>query len=183
MSVQRLKREDCMLLIIDVQEAFVPSLHEPYPVIKNIVKLVNGADVLGIPIILTEQYPKGIGETVPHILDRIGSHSYVEKDTFSCFKEPRFVEQLSETGKSQIILTGIEAHVCVTKTALDAIDAGFEVYVVDDAVTSRTKRNRDLGVRRMERAGAIVESTESALFACIERSDDETFKQIHRIIK
>lgn len=183
MSVQRLRREDCVLLIIDVQEAFVPSLHDPYPTIKNILRLCKGADVLGIPIILTEQYPKGIGETVPHILDRLGEHSYVEKDTFSCFKEPRFVEQLGESGKSQIIITGIEAHVCVTKTALDAIDAGYEVYVVDDAVTSRTKRNRDLGVRRMERAGAIVESTESALFACIERSDDETFKQIHRIIK
>ncbi|MHC1604492.1 MAG: hydrolase [Candidatus Methanofastidiosia archaeon] len=179
----RLKREECILAIIDVQEKFIPVLDKPQQAISNIIKLENGADILGIPIIITEQYPKGIGKTVDVIVENACFYDYFEKDTFSCFRDNAFKKKIKSMGKTQIILAGIETHICVMKTAFDALVEGFEVYLAADATTSRTVQNRELGITRMMQAGVFIESTESILFSFIERSDTGEFKRIYNIIK
>ncbi|MHC1598071.1 MAG: hydrolase [Candidatus Methanofastidiosia archaeon] len=183
MMVKKLRRDDCVFVIIDVQERFMPVLDAPEEVVQNIVKLANGVAVLDIPTILTEQHPKGIGKTVPEIMDSLATYSYFEKDSFSCFKDEAFKKKIKSLGKRQLLVVGIEAHICVSKTVLDALEEGYDVFVVADAVTSRALSNKDIALERMKTAGAIIESTEGALFSFIELSNDEEFKMIHRIIK
>jgi len=181
--VVRIRPEDCILICIDVQERFMPVLDRKDLLISNINKLAMAAGEFGMPLIVTEQNPKGLGSTVEDISMLLGEHDYFEKDSFSCFKDGAIKKGIEEKGRKQIIFCGIETQVCVLQSALDALDAGYEVFVVGDAVDSRKSLDRELALERMRQAGVVVEAAESILFYLMETHKDEKFKKVQWIIK
>ena len=141
------------LLVIDIQEKLARVMHEREALIENAVKLARGANTLGVPVLITEQYPKGLGPTVPEVAAHIKVPP-VEKLDFDCCGEPAFLTALEQFGRRQMLVCGIEAHVCVYQTVLGLLERGFGVHVVADAVSSRTARNRDLALQKMVSCGA-----------------------------
>lgn len=179
-SPELMSRSDTGLLVIDVQTKLMDKMPERDQVVANIARLVEGARILGIPMQATEQYPKGIGPTVPELASRLPVRP--EKLTFSCCGLPKVAEQFRARGVAKVLLSGIETHVCVQQTALDFIAQGFRVYVAADAVASRKDLDRELGLRRMERAGVVLTTTEAALFEWTERAGTPEFKQISKLV-
>jgi nicotinamidase-related amidase len=178
----KLDRGRAALAVIDVQEAFRPAVLDFDRVAANIGVLVQGARVLGLPVLVTEQYPTGLGETVPEVAQHLDGVERLEKTSFSAVGADGFQAALPDM-RDQVLLCGIEAHVCVNQTAEDLLGAGHEVHVVGDAVTSRTAENRDLGLRKMERSGAVLTSVETALFELLREAGTPEFKEIQRLIK
>ena len=151
--------------------------------IANTRKLIQGMQVLDIPILVTEQYPKGLGPTVSEIAELLTGIVTIPKLSFSCCGEKNFLEKLKLLQRKNILVSGIEGHVCVYQTAVDLIDSGYAVYVVTDAVSSRTSDNRDIGFTLMSRYGASLTSTETVLFELLKKAGGEQFKAISRIVK
>lgn len=168
------------LVVVDVQEGFRPAVLDFERVAANVAVLVRGAHVLGLPMIVTEQYPKGLGSTVPEVAEHLGGVEPIEKVCFSAAQADGFRDAL---GRDQVLLCGIEAHVCVSQTAEDLVSDGREVHVAQDAVTSRTAANRDLGLHKMERSGAVATSVETALFELLGRAGTPEFKEVQALIK
>jgi len=179
----RIIRTKAGLVVVDIQEKFVPVIHELPRVIQNTLRLINGAAILRVPIFATEQYRKGLGATVPEIASAIPEFAPMEKNSFSCCGAPGFIEALRDKVVQDVILCGIEAHVCVTQTCLGLLDAGFRPFVVADAISSRTPENHRLGVERMRDAGAIIVSTEMILFELLERAGTDEFKKMLTLVK
>jgi nicotinamidase-related amidase len=176
----KLDPERAALVVIDVQEAFRKALPTFDDVAKASATLVEGAAAIGIPVVVTEQYPKGLGETVPEVADHCPDGTEpLEKVRFSAAEADGF--GLGE--RDQALVCGIEAHVCVNQTVLDLIDEDVEVHVAADAVGSRTDANRELGLAKMESAGAILTSVEMALFELLGGSDAEAFKKVQALVK
>lgn len=173
--MRTLDRDRTALVVVDVQEAFRPAVHAFDDVVENTRRLMEGAQILGIPVIVTEQYPKGLGRTV----EELGEVNPVEK---SCFSAAR-AEGFELDGRDQALICGIETHVCVSQTAHDLLEQGVEVHVARDAVTSRTAANREVGLHKMEHSGAIVTSVETALFELLGAAGSDEFKQVQRLIK
>ena len=178
-----IKRNGTILIVIDVQEKLIPFISEKEKVIENIVKLIEFAKVLKIPILLTEQYPRGLGLTVEPIKRAMIKHKPLEKVSFSCFGAEGFSSALQRHFAKTVLLTGIEAHVCVAQTALDAIDAGYRVCVIKDAVSSRAQGNKQIGIDRVQERGAIVSSTEAIMFEILEKAGTQEFKEIAPLLK
>ncbi|MEJ7789725.1 MAG: isochorismatase family protein [Thermoleophilaceae bacterium] len=175
-----LDRERTALVVVDVQEAFRPAVREFDRVAKNAAVLVQGAKALGVPVIATEQYPHGLGETVPEVVEHLEAGVRpLEKTVFSAAGADGF----DLAGRDQVLLCGIEAHVCVSQTAHDLLDDGVEVHVARDAVTSRTEENAELGLRKMEGAGAVLTSVETALFELLGAAGTQEFKAVQRLVK
>lgn len=153
--------------------------------ISNTKRLIEGAYVLGLPVFVTEQYPKGLGPTVPELMATIGDrpHVKVEKTSFAATGEPTFLAALAETHRHQVILCGMETHVCVWQTAIDLRGEGYGVVLADDAVASRTKRNRRSGISAMRDAGVTVLSTEAILFRLLRVAGTPEFKAISGLVK
>jgi nicotinamidase-related amidase len=177
-----LKTESTAVVIVDIQEKLAVAIHEKEQLIENARKLIQGVLVLGVPALASEQYPKGLGPTVPAIAELIGA-ARVEKLSFGCCGEPAFIQRLKEMKRRQILLAGMESHVCVYQTAAGLIERGYEVHVVADAVSSRTPQNRQIGIDRMRECGAIVTSVEMALFELLGVAQGDAFKQIIKIVK
>jgi nicotinamidase-related amidase len=179
-SAPKLDPERAALVVIDVQEAFRKALGSFDRVAGATATLVQGAGAIGIPIIVTEQYPKGLGTTVPEVAEHLppGTRA-LAKVRFSAAEAEGF--DLSE--RDQALVCGIETHVCVSQTVLDLIEEDIEVHVAADAVGSRTEANRELGLQRMERAGALPTSVEMALFELLGGSDAEQFKRVQALVK
>ena len=173
--MRTLDRDRAALVVVDVQEAFRPAVRDFDEVVENTRRLMEGAEILGVPVIVTEQYPKGLGRTV----DELGDVSPVEK---SCFSAAR-AEGFEMNGRDQALVCGIETHVCVSQTAHDLLERGVEVHVAADAVTSRTAANKSVGLHKMEQSGAIVTSVETALFEMLGEAGTEEFKQVQGLIK
>ncbi len=178
---ERLTGPGGALLIVDVQEKLLPAIRYREQVVANAVRLVRGARALGLPVLATEQYPKGLGPTVPELAELIPHRP--EKTTFHCCSSPELLEQLHGRHVRHVTLAGIEAHVCVAQTALELMRLGFRVQVPADAVASRQTLDWQFALRRLEQAGAVVSSTESALFEWVERSDHPQFRLISDLIK
>jgi len=179
MSTMRLERERAALVVVDVQEAFRKAVPDFDEVASAVGTLVQGAVAIGVPVIVTEQYPKGLGRTVSEVAEHLPEGTEpVEKVRFSAAE----AEGFDLGGRDQAIVCGIEAHVCVNQTTLDLLGRGVEVQVVSDAVGSRTAENRDLGLRRAERAGAGLTSVEMALFELLGGSDAEEFKVVQGLV-
>jgi nicotinamidase-related amidase len=176
-----LERRYGALLVIDVQEKInaVMADQEHMP---RITVLVDACSALGVPVIATEQYPKGLGSTVRGLANCL-LDTPISKDTFSCAREPAVRSTLEAVGRRQVIVTGIETHVCVLQTAIDLGRAGYEVHVPHDAVNSRRVADREWALRRMQAAGAVITSTESALFELLERCDTEDFRTVAKMVK
>jgi nicotinamidase-related amidase len=183
---RRLDRSKAVLVVIDFQEKFAPVIHEFESVERNIERLIRGSAILDLPRIVTEQYVKGLGKTTTLLRAALGeSNSYepIEKNCFSSCGSADFRGALASSERRQILLCGVEAHVCVYQTALDLLDQGFEVTLIADAVSSRSERNRDIALRRLEREGAKLSSTEMALFELLVEIGTDEFREISRLVK
>jgi nicotinamidase-related amidase len=176
----KLDPERASLVVIDVQEAFRKALPTFDDVARASGVLVEGAAAVGIPIVVTEQYPKGLGSTAPEVADRLPEGvERLDKVRFSAAEADGF--DLGE--RDQALVCGIEAHVCVNQTVLDLLDEDIEVHVAADAVGSRTQANRELGLAKMEREGALLTSVEMALFELLGGSDAPAFKEVQALVK
>jgi nicotinamidase-related amidase len=182
-KTHRIVRTKAALAVIDIQERLVPSIFEGDRVVRNAVRLIKGARVLGIPILVTEQYKKGLGATTAAVAAEIADLPLMEKIAFSACGAAGFEQALKKKRISDVILCGIEAHVCVSQTCLDLLNKGFRVFVVVDAMSSRTTDNHFIAVERMRDAGGIVVSTEMVLFELLEKAGTEEFKQILTLVK
>ncbi|MCS6988737.1 MAG: hydrolase [Chloroherpetonaceae bacterium] len=178
-----LELDDTVLLIIDVQGKLATLMHERETLFKNLSRLIEGAQVLGVPILLTEQYPKGLGETAPELKALMPDVKPIEKLSFSCFGEEKFVEAFESLGREQVLVAGIEAHICVYQTVADLLEEGFDVHCVADAISSRAKENREIGLARMKDEGATITSTEMCLFELMRVASGPTFKTISALVK
>jgi nicotinamidase-related amidase len=172
---------DSALLVVDVQEKLVPAIADHERVVFNTRRLIDGAKILGIPVVATEQYPKGLGPTVPELAERLGP--IPDKLTFSCSGCPEVFKKLQDEGIHKILVVGIETHVCVQQTVLDLLGDGWRVYLAIDAVGSRHPLDRDTALRRMDSSGAVLTTTEAALFEWCQVAGTPQFKEISRLVR
>ena len=179
MTRRVLDRERAALVVVDVQEAFRPAVRDFERVARNAGVLVQGARILGVPMVVTEQYPKGLGRTVAEVAEHLDGVEPLEKVCFSAADADGF--DLDD--RSQVLVCGIESHVCVSQTAHGLLDRGLEVHVARDAVSSRTEENKELGLHKMESSGAVLTSVETALFELLGESGSEEFKLVQGLVK
>ena len=178
-----LKRDTSALLLIDIQEKILSVMDKPAQVINNSLKLIKGFKVLNIPIFYTEQYPKGLGSTSSTLLKELEGLSAIQKMTFSCAGAGNLFPRLKDNNALQVIVAGIEAHVCVQQTILDLLANGFQVNVAADAVSSRNEFDYRTALDRMRHHGAEITTTEAILFELLNVSGTDEFKQISKIVK
>ncbi len=183
MNTLKINREEAVLVLIDFQERLMPAMKGHDDLEEATIKLAKGCRILGVPVLVTQQYTKGLGPTIPGIDEALGEYEPVEKTAFSAMGEPAFVEALKNTGRKSVILAGIEAHVCVLQTALDLIDAGYTVFLVNDCVASRSNTDRKFAQRRIAESGAVGTTFESVLFEILKGSRQEGFKEISSLVK
>lgn len=178
-----LRRDTTALLIIDIQEKILSAMNNAEMVVDNTLKLIKGFKILNIPIFYTEQYPKGLGPTASVLLEELHGLSSIQKLTFSCFGADNLFARLIDNKISQVVVAGIESHVCVQQTALDLIANGFQVNVPADAVSSRRALDYDISLRRLARHKAEITTTESVLFELLNICGTDEFKAISKIVK
>jgi nicotinamidase-related amidase len=174
-----LQRDRAALVVIDLQEAFRGTVGEFDAVAYNAAVLVQGARILGVPVLVTEQYPRGLGETVPEVARHLDEIPRLEKVVFSAARADGF----DLDGRDQALVCGIETHVCVAQTVADLLDEDVDVQVAADAVSSRTAANRRAGLAKMEASGALLTSTEMALFELLGRAGTPEFKEVQALVK
>ena len=179
----RIKKENSIAVVIDVQRKLYPFISDNEKLTGNIVRLIKGIKALDIGIIVTVQYLKGLGDTIEQVKEALGNFIHIEKSSFSCCGDPEFMKKLKASGKKNVILCGIESHVCVLQTALDLIANGFQPVLIEDCVSSRNLNDKKIAVDRMRQEGAIISTYESILFELLEISGTETFKEISKIVK
>jgi nicotinamidase-related amidase len=182
--ISKLARERAALAVIDMQEAFRPVIPDFSEVALRIAKAVEGARLLEVPIIVTEQYPKGLKHTAEEILPHLPKESQpIEKLCFSSCDAESFQEQLAQRQIKQVIVCGIEAHICVTQTVLDLLANDFEVFLLVDCITSRKRESKEVAFARLTQAGAIPSNLEMALFEMMRTADSPQFKAVQKLIK
>ena len=180
----RLQRANTVLVIIDVQEKLMPVIDGAKAVLRNVERLIRGFHTLAIPVLLTEQYVKGLGPTVEAIREALAdAYRPIAKDCFSAQGCDAFAAQLSALERRQVVVAGVETHVCVYQTVLDLLSAGFEVTLAADAMSSRTPDNRSTALQRMVSEGAKLSSTEMVLFELAGVSGTDEFRAISRLIR
>lgn len=192
-QVLKLKKEDAILVGIDFQEKIMPAMKGKEELEEVAVKLVKGCRILGVPVVMTQQYTKGLGETIPSVVaaltEAIGEDiaaadfAPIEKTSFSAMGEPGFVEALEKLGRKTIIIAGIEAHVCVQQTVIDLLEKGYTVFVANDGIASRNNTDKKYSQRRMGEAGAVGTTMESILFELLGGAKAPGFKQISALVK
>ncbi len=179
-----LKPDESLLLIIDIQEKLVRACAHPESIVKKASILGEAARILSIPVVVTEQYPQGLGETVEPLKAALGNGAhYVEKTSFSALREEGFKEKLASFGKKQIILGGIETHICVYQTCAELLEEGYEVYVVKEVTSSRKEYDYNTGLELMKSDGAKLTCVETVLFEWLGGSKHPSFKEVQKLIK
>lgn len=178
-----LTTDDTAVCLIDLQERLLAAMHEKEKLVKDAGILVGGANLLEIPVVWSEQYPKGLGPTIPEIAEQLDGGLRAGKMVFSAWREPSFADKLKNTGRKTVILPGIESHVCVLQTALDLLDAGYRVFVPADGVSSRTPENKHVGLELMHNAGAVVTSVEAVVFQLLEKAGGDAFRAFQKLIR
>ena len=179
----RIDRAETVLVMIDFQGRLMPAMKDHEELEESVVKLVRGIRVLDVPVIVTQQYTKGLGPTIESIAHALGDFSPVEKTDFSAAAELDFLEALNATGKTTVVLCGIETHVCVAQTALMLLELGYDVFLVEDAVSSRRKSDKKSAISRMVQAGARPVTVEGVLFELLGTAKAPEFKEISGIVK
>ncbi len=184
-ALSRIQREEAVLVVVDVQDVLMKQMNQGVAekVIRNIRILLTFAKKMAIPVLITEQYPKGLGPTVSEIKMELGSTLPIEKVSFSCGGVETFNEKINQTGRKQVILSGIETHVCVLQTADDLIQTGHEVHAVADAICSRRRLDWEIGLRWMEKKGAVISTTEIIAFQLLKEAGTEEFKALSKWLK
>ena len=178
-----LEKEWSILIVTDIQGKLASLMHEREMLYKNAAIMIEGMKALDIPILWIEQYPRGLGPTVPEVASHLDGCTPMAKKTFSSLKDPEIKERFSGFGRNQALLVGIETHVCIYQSALDLIELGIETHVVEDAVSSRTDRNKRIGIDKINRAGGHITSVETALFELLVIAEGEAFKKIIRLVR
>jgi nicotinamidase-related amidase len=176
-------REDSLLLIIDIQQAMLRVIDRWETVAGKTEQLIQSANVLEVPILFTEQYKKGLGETISELLEDIESPQIFQKEHFSACLEENFIPAVQSFNREKIVVGGMETHVCVLQTCLDLIKAGFQVHLLADAVASRLDKNRDIAIDILRQAGAVISSTEIVIFQWACRANTDEFRRILPIVK
>lgn len=171
------------LLVIDIQSRLNPVMFDENRAPSGAAKLLQGADILGVPALLCEQYPKGIGPTVEGLQDLIPDGGPLEKITFSCASDQGFQDRFQKLGRTQVVICGIETHVCVLQSALELLANGVHVFVVEDATASRTQENHAAGLERIRAEGGRIVTLEMVLFEWLKKAGTPEFKQISQLIK
>ncbi|GAA0806004.1 MULTISPECIES: isochorismatase family protein [Psychrobacter] len=181
----RIARENTQAMIIDVQERLTPHIYDHENIIKKTVTIIKGLQALGIPIMLNEQYKKGLGDSLPELRDVLEGDNAksFEKVTFSACDNNDTWHHLAQQNRSTVLLIGVEAHVCVLQTALDLLDNGMQPVIIGDAVGSRFPYDKKQAIRRIRRAGGIISTVETILFELCRSSEDPAFKTILNLIK
>lgn len=178
-----LTRENALLVVVDVQERLLPHIRKNEELAAAVAKMIRGCRVLGVPVLVTEQYPEGLGPTIPSVAELVEPWEPIVKGTFSCCGEEPFPEAVKRAGRKDVLLCGIETHVCVYQTARDLLERGYRVHLLVDAVSSRKKIDRKTAIARMETMGASLATVEMALFEMLRVSGTDEFKRIIRIVK
>lgn len=176
-------REDCALVLIDIQERLVGVMRRRDEVVATAVLLARCAAALGIPVLVTRQYPKGLGDTVEGLREATGQADVIDKLSFDCSAEPGFISHLERTGRRQVVLAGMEAHICVAQTALGLLERGYDVQVVADAVCSRRDEDRDVALDRLRAAGVVVTTAESTVYEALGRAGTPEFRTVLEAVK
>jgi len=183
------RREDAVLLVIDVQERLAVAMSRREDVIGLSSKLIRTAALVGAPVVVTRQYPKGLGDVEPELREVAESVSsatsvqWADKVAFDCFAEPTFLSALKSTGRRQLVIAGMESHICVVQAALSALRDGLEVHVVSDACCSRDASSHDAALVRLREAGAVITTTESVLYELVGEAGTDEFRDLLRIVK
>jgi nicotinamidase-related amidase len=177
--------EQCALIVIDIQEKLLPPIFEKERLVRNSQLLIRLAGVLKVPTLLSTQYSKGLGNTVPEVTSLLPDSSPIEKQVFSCFGSDVFCSALKRLpgNRNTVLLCGMESHICVAQTALAALREGYLVHVASDAVSSRTEWNWKIGLERMRAAGAVVSSTEMIVYEALQSSETSEFKHMLQYLK
>jgi nicotinamidase-related amidase len=178
-----LKIDNTVLLIVDIQGKLAHLMHDKDALLSNAQKLIQGLNVLDIPILWMEQNPRGIGATIPEIAELLPDNKPLSKTTFSCCQNQLFLDKLRALKRQQILIVGIETHICIYQTAVELVTAGYEVQVVSNAVSSRTYENKEIGLQKMVANGVVLTGVETALFELLGKAEGEKFKKILAIIK
>ncbi len=192
-KVLKLIKEDAVLVGIDFQDKLMPAINNNEELQDTVVKLIKGCRILGVPIIMTQQYTKGLGETVSAIASALNEDlgdipesegfQIIEKTSFSAMGEPTFIQALEKLCKKTVIIAGVEAHVCVQQTVIDLLDKGYTVFVAYDCISSRKSEDMKIAQHRMRDAGAVCTTYESILFELLKGSKEPGFKQISALVK
>lgn len=169
-------------VVIDLQERILPAMSDPDQLLHRSVQLIKGLKILGVPILTTQQYTKGLGDTVLPVRQALGSFSPIEKMSFDCLAEQNFCNAL-DVNRSDVIVCGIETHICVQQTILSLIERGFRVFLAADAVDSRNPFDKEIALRRIIQEGAKLATVESLLFELLKKAGGEKFKSISRLVK
>lgn len=178
-----LKMESTILLLVDIQGKLAQLMHEKSHLFNHLQQLVKGIKVLGVPILWVEQNPDGLGPTIPEIAGLLPDVKPISKMSFSSCRNDRFLQALKKLDRQQVLIAGIETHICVYQTAADLVDMGYEVQVVTDAVSSRSAENKAIGLQKMKDAGASWTSVETALFELLEVAEGYAFREVLKIVK
>ncbi len=179
----RIKADDCVFVQVDIQERLFPHIDNNEELEKNLIILIQGLKLHGIPIIVNEQYKKGIGETIASLRELTDDYPHFEKTTFSCCGNEDGLAAIKATGKKIVILAGIETHVCVLQTALDLLEEGLQPVLVTDCVNSRKPKDKETAIQRLIQAGVIPTTYESLLFELTVNAKNPVFKEISKLVK
>ena len=176
-------RDRSFLLLVDVQDRLLPAMAEPETLLRNAAILLKAAARLGVPVLASEQYPSGLGHTVPELASLLPAGAVMEKVAFSCLGEAGPTDRIASFGRKQAVICGIEAHVCVLQTAMDLAAKGYEPFVVRDAVSSRAALSVDTALARFQKTGIEVVTTEMVVFEWLARAGTDEFKEVSRLIR
>src|SRR4030042_2170670 len=178
-----LNHQEAALVIIDIQDKLAAAMKYKEPVVNNCLHLIELTRLLQIPVLLTEQYPKGLGPTLPEIQEALPVYAPFEKTAFNCCQETGFLEKVESMGRKKLILAGMETHICVLQTGLGLLEEGYDIHIVQDAICSRTKKDFRSGIEYLRDAGTVITSTETVLFQLLQKAGTEAFKIISQRIK
>lgn len=178
-----LEREKSGFLFIDIQDKLLKAVFNKEDVLKNNVILAKASEIMGMKNVITLQYPKGLGPMNQEIREPLGNSIELEKSYFSCMKDEAFKDEFEKQGIKQVIITGIETHICVFQTARDLVEAGYEVFIVSDAVGSRAKSDYKNALKNLRELGCVITTTETVLFDLLKKAGSDEFKKVQNLIK
>jgi nicotinamidase-related amidase len=179
----RILKEQTIGLIIDIQEKLFPHIFNAQELVENTTVLMEGMKVLNIPILVTEQYTKGLGFTIPSLSASLEGISIFEKISFSCCDDPGIFKEIMKMNKKNVIVAGIESHVCVMQTCIDLLEKGYQPVLIEDCVSSRKLKDKDTAIKRLIQEGVLISTYESILFELARYSGNDTFKAISKLVK
>lgn len=178
-----ISKKEAALIIVDVQEKLFPLVYERNKVLDNIRKLIRFAKIINMPIVLTEQYPRGLGLTIPEIKEIIPEIQPIEKVEFSCFGSEKFRSLLNDLNVKTLIITGIETHICVAQTSIEGLNNGYKSCVIVDATSSRNPEDKSVALERMKQSGVIIASTEMIIYELLGTAGTQEFREVLKLIK